>query len=316
MRASFILRKERTFGDKVEATFEFIRLTKKPLFKSMLFYSGPFVLVGTFLVANIFNTYFATQLNAYQGLGMSESDYNEILFSALGILFILLFAITMVIAVVYSTTKLYEDYEHGDFSHKEVWKRAAKMYWPIFGAVFLYGVIYLILYFILMVPLSLIVQQEPLLVFPILYLFTAFFSVVALISMASQILDNKGLGNGMSQAFRLLKDNWWITVGLLIVFGLIYNSVRFVFVIPMYANLLIQNIIFIRDPLEEASIVQVALNYVFGGILLLGVFFSYIIPLVGMNLQFFSMSESKDAKALINRIDNLGAEQEEEEEDY
>ena len=69
------------------------------------------------------------------------------------------------------------------------------------------------------------------------------------------------------------------------------------------------------DLMEETPAYMSLLNYLFGAILLIGSFLTYSIPLVGMTVQYFSLSEEKDATALMKKIDAFGAEEESSEED-
>ncbi len=316
-KKEFILRKERSFGQKIEATFEFIRLTIKPLFKSMFFYTSPFVLVGMFLISNVLSGLMAMSINAGQGALGTETDYLELGLSFIGFAFLMIFAGSMVMSVVYATTRVYDQLGNIDFTHKEVWAKVKKIYWPIFGSVFLYSIIFLVAYIIIVIPLAFLMAIFSFLILPIVYILIGFFLVIMLTALSTQIHEGKSLGNGMSQAFRLLKRNWWPALGLLIVLMLVYNAVTLIFTLPFYANFFIQmmNTSGI-DFMAETPLWQELLSYLLGAVLLLGTFFSYCIPLVGMNIQYFHMSEKADAKSLISRIDQLGAQQEEEEEDY
>lgn len=316
-RQPFILRKERNFGQKIEASFEFIRITLKPLFSSMLFYTSPFVLIGMFLVANLLNKTFSLVINSTEGAMASESDYLMLGLSMIGFLFLMVFAGTMVMCVVYGTMWVYEQKGSNQFTHKDVWKRIAKIYWPVFGTVFVYGLIFFVAYIIIIVPLSLVLALLSFLVLPVVYIIIGFFMVVMLMAIGSQIFEKKSLGTGMSHAFKLLKQNWWSSLGIFIVLMLIYNVVTFIFSAPFYANFIIQSINTTQiDFMEEPALWQQLLSYLLGAILLLGTFFSYSLPLVGMNLQYFNLSEKRDAKSLIGRIDQLGTTTDEEEEHY
>lgn len=316
-KKEFILRKERNFGQKIEATFEFIRLTLKPLFKSMFFYTSPFVLVGMFLVANVLTGFMSLAVNTSQGALGTEDEYLSLGLSMIGFGFLMIFAGTMVMSVVYGTTRIYDQQGTNDFTHKDVWNKVKKVYWPIFGSVFLYTIIFFIAYLIIVIPLMLILAMLSFLALPVIYILMGFFLVIMLTALATQVHEGKSLGNAMSQAFRLLKRNWWSSLGILIVLMLIYNAVTMIFTLPFYANFFVQmmNTSGI-DFMADTPMWQQLLSYLLGAIFLLGTFFSYCIPLVGMNINYFHMSEKTDAKSLISRIDEMGAAREEEEEHY
>lgn len=316
-KKEFILRKERSFGQKIEATFEFIRLTIKPLFKSLFFYTSPFVLVGMFLVSYVLTTIMSIGMGANQGAATSETDLVGIGLSMFAFVFLMLFAGTMVMSVVYGTTRIYDQQGNNDFTHKDVWQKVKKIYWPIFGTVFLYSVIFLILYFIILIPVAFLAAFLSFFILPFVYILMGFFLVIMMTALCTQVHEGKSLGNAMSQAFRLLKRNWWASIGLLIVLMVIYNAVGVIFTLPFYVNFIIQMVnTSAIDLMADTPLWQQLLSYILSAILLLGTFFSYSIPLVGMNIQYFHISEKADAKSLLSRIDQMGTKEEEEEEHY
>jgi hypothetical protein len=313
----FRLRKTRNFSQKLEATFEFIRITAKPLFKSLFFFTSPFVLIGTFLFSNLFSKVMALVINAGEGV---EPDVNSLMtigFSVFGFLGLMIFAGTMVIAVIYANIRLYEQNETVDFTHNDVWEKTKKMYWPIFASTFLYGIIFFVCYMIIVIPVALLAAVLSFLIVPLIYLIFGFFLVIVFTALPAQIFGGKNIGSAVSHSFKLLKSNWWATLGLLILLLLIYNVVTIVFSIPFYVGLVV-NILGAAEvnPMKETPIYMAALNYLFGAILLVGTFISYTIPIVGMALQYFNLSEVKEATSLIQRIDSFGEAEPEEEENY
>lgn len=316
-RRPFILRKERNFGQKIEATFEFIRLTLKPLFKSLLFYTSPFVLIGMFLVSYLLNALISLGVNSNAGVLPDNEDFAMLAVSLFGFMFLMTFAGTMIMGVVYSVIKVFEEQGDGNFTHKEVWAKLKKIYWPLLGTLFLYGIVFFILYLIILIPVSLVLAIFSFLALPIVYTIIGFFMVVMFTAIGAQIFERKPIGKALSQAFRLLKNNWWASIGLFVVFMFIYNAVTLIFSAPFYVNFFVQTLNTVEvDFMAEPSLLQQLLSYLLAAVLLLGTFFSYSVPLVGMNLQYFHLSEVSDAKSLISRIDKLGTQEEEEEEDY
>lgn len=313
----FQLRKTRNFGQKLEGAFEFIRVTAKPLFKSLFFFTSPFILVGMFLISNLLTASFNFGINSGQGI---EPDFQELMslgLSAFGFMFLMAFAGTMVMSVVFSTIKVYDQRQSADFTHTDVWQEVKKIYWTIFGTTLLYGVIFFVAYIIIMVPMAMLMVFLSILIVPVIYLFFGFFLVVMLMGLSSQTLGRKNLGDSISYAFRLLKGNWWSSLGLLILLMIIYNVITVAFSMPFYLSFVINMMNTVEmDFMQDPPLYQTLLNYLFGAILLIGSFLSYSIPLVGMSLQYFSLTEIKDAPSLIQQIDSFGENEEEEEESY
>uniref|UniRef100_UPI0040482A82 hypothetical protein n=1 Tax=Roseivirga sp. TaxID=1964215 RepID=UPI0040482A82 len=205
----FQVRKARNFSEKLEGTFDFIRVTAKPLFKGLFFFTSPFVLVGTFLFSNLFSSLMAITQSADSGVEPDLSSIMSIGVSAFGFLFLMIFAGTMVVSVIYANIRLYELNQNADYTINEVWEKTKKMYWPIFGSTFLYGVFFFVAYFIIMIPASLILVFLSILLIPVVYLVFAFFLVLMFTALPAQIFGRKSIGNAISHSFKLLKGNWW-----------------------------------------------------------------------------------------------------------
>lgn len=313
----FQVRKARNFSEKLEGTFDFIRVTAKPLFKSLFFFTSPFVLVGTFLFSNLFSSFMAITQSTGSGVEPDLGSIMSIGVSAFGFLFLMIFAGTMVISVIYANIRLYDLNQNADYSTNEVWDKTKKMYWPIFGSTFLYSIIFFVAYMVLMVPASLVLAFLSILLIPVVYLFFAFFLVLMFMALPSQIFGRKSIGNAISHSFKLLKGNWWSSLGLLILLMLIYNVVSVVFSIPFYVGMVFSMVSALEvDLMKETPMYMVLLNYLAGAILLVGTFITYSVPIVGMTLQYFNLSEIKEATSLIERIDSFGEAEPEEEEHY
>jgi hypothetical protein len=315
-RNPFILRKERSYGQKIESSFEFIRLTVKPLFKSLLFYTSPFVLVGMFMLGYVLSFIIAVAENTNVGVAPQEDEFVMVGLAVMGFMFLMVFAGSMVLAVVFSVIRLYEEKEHANFDHKDVWGKIKKLYWPLVGTLFVYSMIFGVTYTILMLVLSLVLSFAPLLVLPVVYLIISFFMVFMFTAISIQFFDSVSLGRAFSRTFKVLKDNWWASVGLFITLLIIYNAMVPLFSLPFYANMIIGMNTAEIDLMSDPPMYFQLLNYLFAAILLLGSFFSYSVSIVGMSLQYFSLSEARDAKALLRRIRNMGQVEEEEEGDY
>ncbi|MFT7382211.1 MAG: hypothetical protein ACI9Z3_002105 [Roseivirga sp.] len=313
----FQVRKARNFSEKLEGTFDFIRVTAKPLFKSLFFFTSPFVLVGTFLFSNLFSSFMSITQSTESGVDPDLSSIMSIGVSAIGFLFLMIFAGTMVISVIYANIRLYDLNQNADYSTNEVWEKTKKMYWPIFASTFLYSIVFFVAYIVIMIPASLILSFLSILLIPVIYLVFAFFLVLMFMALPSQIFGRKSIGNAISHSFKLLKGNWWSSLGLLILLMMIYNVVGVVFSLPFYVGIIFNMVSAMDvDLMQETPMYMVLLNYLFGAILLIGTFITYSVPIVGMTLQYFNLSEIKEATSLIERIDSFGEAEPEEEEHY
>lgn len=316
MARTFQLRKIRSFVQKLEDSFEFIRITAKTLFKSLLFFTGPFVLVGGYLVSNVLSLAFNLGANAGAAVP-SEQDFLAIGFSAIGFMFLMLFAGAMIMAVVYAVFRLYEQNGNADFSTSDVWTKVKEIYWTVFGTVFLYGIAFFFLYLIIVIPLGLLTVFLSILIIPVVYVLLGFFLSIMLTAIPSQLFSRKGLGDAFSHALKLLKGRWWSSLGLLILLMLIYNVVTLIFAVPFYISLIFSFInVTELDLMKDTPIWVELVNYGMGVVLLMGSYLCYAIPLSGMTIQYFSLAEEKEGTDLMSRIETFGETETEEEGDY
>lgn len=256
-------------------------------------------------------------VNSGEGVDPDIGSLMSIGFSIFGFLCLMIFAGTMVISVIYATIRLYEQNENGDFTHNDVWEKTKKMYWTIFATTFLYAILFFVCYMIIIVPSILILSFLSFLIIPVIYIFLGFFLVIIFTALPAQIFGKQNIGSALTHSFKLLGANWWSSLGLLILLMLIYNVITIVFSLPFYVGLILNMMTTIEvDLMEETPTYMVALNYLFGAILLIGTFITYSIPIVGMTLNYFNLSEIKEATSLIQRIDSFGEEEAEEEENY
>ncbi|NOZ34534.1 MAG: hypothetical protein GXO80_04460, partial [Chlorobi bacterium] len=53
------------------------------------------------------------------------------------------------------------------------------------------------------------------------------------------IYENKSATESISRSFEIIKGKWWQTFGLILVFGLIIGSMSYIFIIPIYAVVIV-----------------------------------------------------------------------------
>jgi hypothetical protein len=205
------LRRTRDFSEKINATFEFIRQNIKPLAKSLIYISGPFILLQGF-----FNGFYQKQ--ALGGGGLNALDiFNTssdlVMWLGLTYVFLLLGYISSII-VVYEFMRLYETKQNPEtIDVPEIWEGVKENYLPMLGASF-------VIFFLVAIGMIL-------LVIPGIYVMVAF-SLVAPI----MIIERKGMGDALSRCFKLITEKWWSTFGLIIVTSLIVGVMGLIFVIP------------------------------------------------------------------------------------
>ncbi len=303
--------KERKFGQKINATFEFIRINFWPLVKSMLFIAGPFIVIGSIFIGNFFTQIFIMAASGESG--PAGTDFNAAISMFVGIIGFLLFLLlggSAIIAVVNNYMKVYEEKQTHQLELADIWPAVKKNFLMVFGTMCLLSLLVIILYVVVIVPLTLVLAAIPgLFILGIIAFYGAitYLSVIFTLVFFIRIYERKDLGSALSRAFYLIKGYWWKTFGLLFVMSLIHSSITTLFIIPWYANLILyifhnaQSNIF-----EEPSLLFTITNYATLILYMLSNFIFYCIPLIALAFQYFNLVEIKEAKGLMESIDDIG----------
>jgi hypothetical protein len=278
------LRRTRDFSEKINATFEFIRQNIKPLAKSLIYISGPFILLQGF-----FNGFYQKQ--ALGGGGLNALDiFNTssdlVMWLGLTYVFLLLGYISSII-VVYEFMRLYETKQNPEtIDVPEVWEGVKENYLPMIGAS-------IVMFFLVIIGMIL-------LVIPGFYVAVAF-SLVAPI----MIIEKKGMGEALSRCFKLITEKWWSTFGLIFVTTLIVTVMALIFVIPqsIFSALFVLHA---KDVAEEAPLWQQTGMVISSMFYSIGANLLQAIVFVAIAFQFYNLIERKEAKGLMGKLESFG----------
>jgi len=281
------LRKVRTFSDALNDVLQFLKQEFKPLLRSFFLICGIFILTVAILnglyTSNIANIY-KHMLTGSGAWGMTPTSiYNGTYF--------LTIAVTMmtqmiVYALVASYMKVYEDKNNISPTVEEVWN------------VFRQNILYLLFYGLLFTIL--IVIGLVFCIAPGLYLYTVFAPFGYIIIME----NDKNLGNIFGRCFVLIKENFWPSLGLYLLSGFIYSTCASI------VGLVVGGITGLLSYFTTKDISIVAASV--GGILQIFSSAFSIILYLAIGMQYFSLEEKQNGTGLMERIQNMGRSQDDE----
>ncbi|MDX1629717.1 MAG: hypothetical protein R3345_13515, partial [Fulvivirga sp.] len=150
--AKIELHQARDFGKKLNATIEFIKENFKPLFKSMLYISGPFIALGSLLFIQVFSGFFRIIINETQGVDPTPDNFISMAAYGLGGFIFLLLGGTALIATVHEYIILYEKKGAHTFSVDDVWQKVKKSFFSVLGTMLVYALILAGGYTLIIVP--------------------------------------------------------------------------------------------------------------------------------------------------------------------
>lgn len=289
----FLIRQERPFGDKINATFQFIGQNFKPLFTALLY-----LVIPISLLSGIFNALFQADLQktirdlteSAKGsndptdlvsnfLGMITQSFTSPL-ALLSIIFAILSS-ALIQMVVISYFKCYDETDENPIQLSSIVDSIKNNLLSIIllGIVSTFLAIVGFVFFIL----------------PGIY-------ILIVLSLSSYVLmiENVGIGEAISRSFKLINGKWWSTFGLLFVMFICVGILGMAVGIPagvvsfFEASNLLQG---------EASILYIATTAITSA-------FTTILNsviYVALGFQYFSLVERHDNLGLRRQINNLGS---------
>ncbi|MFN8205901.1 MAG: hypothetical protein U0T82_00635 [Bacteroidales bacterium] len=278
-------KKEREFGDVLNATFAFIGQEFKPLGKALLYYAVPVI-----LLAGIAMGFFQSKALPYQmGNAATTNPFGYIIeFLGLYLLVIIMTILsqTMVMTILYGYIKLYNERGKDNFTFEDVKAEIGKNFARILGATLLTGLIVII--------------GSILCIIPGIYMGVS----LSLIS-AAIVFEGKTVGEGFSRSFDLTKLAWWWTFLLIFLVFLIVGVLGSIVQIPMtvigVTSALMEatkNGGEIPDSLKTFMIVYSSISTVISTLL-------YTIAYTAIAFQFYNLVEKKEKPSLEAKINQI-----------
>lgn len=285
MRSRIELLKPRDFGEIINDTFIFVRQNFKPLMKYFFIFCGIFILAAA--ASSIANYIKTINAASHYNPNSFDSQYRTSPWSVfnLGYFINLLFLILEDAAIsvtVLSYITLYKLKQNNIPDTEEMWGYFKYFYLRILGSSFL-----LLILLLLGLVFCLI---------PGIYLFTIFALVAPIM-----VIENASFGYAFNQSFRLIKNNWWVTFGALVIILIVIYVASIAVVFPaviinsanIYSHFLKTDTARIAAKVLTVFLQQV--SHVF-----------YILMTVATSLCYFNLVESKEGTGLMDRINQFG----------
>ena len=301
----------RDFSRKLNATFEFIKQNFKSLGKSILFIAGPPVLVASLIIGSFMGEFmnFSMMGNSAEEMQtyfMSVSFWLQIL---LMVVFLTISAV-MNIATINNYLLLYEKKRTNKIEVSEVWESVRASFWMYFSTTFLFMILIIAAYILLLIPIGIMATISPVLIVFGVMIFIGV--VIYLIFCAALIYiirtyENKGFFEAMFRSFKLVKDKWWSTFGLIMILYLIMSVTSYIFMVPWYIITAVSALHTTSGgTFQEPSTSMQATSIVFFALYYLAQMVLSSLPNVGIAFQYFNLVELKEAKGLMADIETLG----------
>jgi hypothetical protein len=274
-----VLLQQRDFGQKMNASFDFVGKNFKPLFKALLFIAGP-----SALLTGIAQGIFQSRILAINANSFAPSPFRQ--YWAVEYLFVIIFSsITYFLsyATVSAFISLYEENGSSEqITPGVVWNKMAENIGASLGASFLYFLLVLIGIFFFFIP-------------------GIYLSVALQFFMIITIREKLGAVDALKKSRQLIKDKWWSTFGLIVIMSFVAGIISIVFQLPVF----ITTIFSALGLAKEWGSMKGWL--IFGSALsILGTSIVQGLVWIALAFQYYNLEEINSGSGLLSDIESLG----------
>lgn len=282
-------KKQRDFGQLLSDTFGFIRNEFKPFFGAVLTISGPALVI--FLIAMGFYVYTIGDLLTIDFSGNGSGVFQN-LFTLL--ITLLVYVVAALLAYIFSAStalhyiKSYVE-NNGVVDVAEVKQNVYKTFWGYLGLGILKWLTLIIAFALCFLPV--IYAMVPMFIVFCIYIFES----------------KRNATDAYSYSFYLVNEDFWLSLGTIIVLGILMYILGLVFAVPTAIYSLVKAGISSGefDPLNATSMVD-PIYILLNVLATLFQFLLNIILVVGSALLYFHLNEKKNFTGTYERISNIG----------
>ena len=310
-------RRERDFGAKIGATFEFLSSQFKPFVKCLAY----FVLPGALLMGIGFGLFMGKMTSFYGMLfkgarngganAMAGFDplslYRGWAGIGLALAFVgIMLAFLLLSSSVYAYLRVRLNLPADEtVQPRQVWA----WMWPRMGRMLLACLMLMGLGFGVMLVMGAVMGgiafatgSSGWIILPIiaLYVGLAWLSICLALYFPVLWLEDVGVGTALSRCFYLIKGKWWSTFGLILVISIIQSTISYLFAIPMYGLMFVQALQLTGGNESPLLMQAAALLYAGSAVLLMA------LPLLALAFQYFNLVERRDSIGALQQLALLG----------
>ncbi|AUD05039.1 hypothetical protein [Spirosoma pollinicola] len=275
---------QRDFGNKINATFQYIIQNMRSLGMALIYIVGPVALVAGIATG-------VMQSNMLQLMGDTGTNKNDpmAVFQLMGqfispsfwlAMFFSVLANVAVILTTYAHMKVYDRTKSSLISVTDVWTEVQPMIGRAIVITILNSIIIGVAFIFFFIP-------------------GLYVAVVLSLSLAVTAFEGTDFGPTWSRCFQLIRDKWWSTFGLIFVTGLIVGIVGLIFAVPTTIIAFLTG----AKMLPDVSVVWLILGNVIN---LVGRTLLNVVLYTAIGFQYTNLVERQEGRGLISAIDAIG----------
>ena len=278
------LRRERDFGQKINATFQFATQNAKPLIRCLLYLVAPVALVAG-VVGGLYQSRIFSFMSA-KPIGVRNTDPMGQIYAQFFSPDYWAFAVLLTVSGVVLTLTVcaflaeYEASGNRPPSVPQVWQRVRRHLPTGLGLAALATLLILFSFLLLIIP-------------------GIYVAVALSLSFMVLVQENVSVGFAISRPFTLISGKWWSTFGLLLVMYFIAGIVGYIFQLP--------TAVLSGLKLLQVLPVDLTLGFIFTTIIsTLGTTLLQSLVVLAAAFQYYNLVEKKEGVGLLNSIRQIG----------
>ncbi|MCC8425203.1 hypothetical protein [Mucilaginibacter sp. UR6-11] len=280
------LAKTRDFGEIIADSFLFIRQNLKPLVSCFFLFCGFFLLISAVfgMMQQLRLTEMINSMDSSDGGATAVTrGFGRKTFLETSVMIIaMLLTYTAMPVTILSFMTLYKDKGNVAPTNEEVWGYFKYYFFKVLGGSIVNAIVLICGFILCLIP-GIYFYPVLGLIFPIM------------------IVEHTTYGYAFNQSFRLIKDKWWTVFGALFITWLIVAVCSSIITMP-FAAVNIWSTFLQHTRHVHLSVLSIVSATILGQL----AHVLYILPLVALTLCYFSLTESKHATGLMDRIDQIG----------
>jgi hypothetical protein len=271
------LKKVRDFGEVINDTFIFLKQNFKPLFKILIPITILFVvaniLLAVFQFINLQDIYKSTNGNL-AGVLLNKSVTTSLITGLFGSIVYFMVALT-----TYCYVAVYIENKSETPEIAQVWGFFKYYFFRYIGIRLLTGIALLVGLVLCLLP-------------------GIYLMPIVSLTVAAVVLENRGTFNAISRGFILIKQDWWMSFGTLVILIMILYAFVITLTLP---SLIIGGSASLLTPNFNRPIYAIIIQSIISGLSV----YSYVIVIIGNCILFYSLVEKKESEGLLDRINDL-----------
>ena len=297
------IRKVRDFGSVISDTFSLFFPNFALFAKVYIRIIAPVLVIGalmTFVFVSFGGDFYLTNIT----LNSFPTEYATIFGVCYFIIILLLgYCYMQMMVVAFRFIKIKANDPEREVSSTELMTGLGEQTMSLLRNCILYILLFMALFFLIFVPVTLLGGFGVLIIFCMFPVF-AYYGVATSLYLVVSFEEDLGFEENLKRSMYLIKDNWWLTLVLIIVIGIIVNLIAaFIQYIPAIFIGIGSSLI----PIEGGEFSMLA---GIGGII---VFVFYIatmilqmINFVFLSLWYYSLVEDKEGISIMDKINQIG----------